>query len=741
MPTYVVTSPDGREIELEGDRPPDKATLDRIFAQLPARGVVPTEVEAAESARRESAAAPGTGPTSRLTGVLGAGPGGLVGRAAKGVDEFAFPTGSVFDPVTSLIDMVASPVRTVDTVIQAGQQQMTPALTNLMSGKGGVEDVAKAVAGAVPIAGPLVTQLSEKAGAVAGRGMAGEDVSGDVAELAGNMLGLWAGGKIGNKVVGATTGAVGRGARAAGILPEAAVPGAAPTLSRAEQLKTLLTPGERSGSRARLFVEGVLEGSPFSGDFWRNKRRLQQEGLRSHINQTLQEISPGDNAAAVRAIPDAIERARQGQRAQFDKIYGEIDEAVRGTTERFTETVWEPSQTLLDQQGRPIQVPRQVAKTREVGGVRPETAALKKFAQEELAKLDSPDLLVPPGEIARARSVLQQVVDSADDVTFQGMQQTKSVWSSMTRGADAVSSHTEGLVKKLTTLADNAMEQAAMKSGKPGLLQTVRSANADYKEFVYTFNKSVVSRIVETAVENRRPEAIVGVIMDSTTSPDDLARLQTVLPKNMVQAVKAGAFEEMISRSEIFEKGFPGQTPDLSPTGVRLSGMQIDGPKLAKALNDFAKDKNIRGFVAPSEIRAMVDLAETARKVSPKAHQAMFALLGTGAGIAAASAQGLAKAAGSLAASVGGTRALSWLITTPQGAKAASAFLRAADKAATAGRAVTTPEMQFWARRIQQLQAQQERQAEQFGAQQPQSQPQPSSVGASGSFGTTYGAQ
>lgn len=691
MPTYSIKAPDGRTINMTGAAPPTEADIDAVMNH-PA--VAQSQAPASE---------PAMGPAE--SGILGPQvtneEPGAARRFVQGIDRSTFPTGSLMDPVKAVGHMIAHPIETTAKIVEGGRERMTRGLgkaINVAEGdrpvnvdrtkdSGAVEDI---IAGAVPVLGPMAQDMITRAS------------GGDVAGAVGELVGVLGQNKIGDAVLSTGKAAFkgARGAKTPAASPSADVPGST------VPFEGPLTRGEETGSGARLALERVPESSPFAGKWWRPFRSEQQAALKSMGDTVLDSIrgvadSGGD---LVQSMGNAIKEAKGKAAAAVSKMYDAIDQATAGTPTQVQKTI------MVDRvapDGSHYQLPTQQTVTQNVGGVRPSMAPLKKFAQATLEELKSRPSQAPAGVV----SLLEKVAASPDDVTFADMHGARSDWRAMTRDKAAIPPQSVGIVKKLSSMADESMRAAAKASGKPDVISALDAASAAHQENAFVFNKSAGSKIAKAAVARKDPGAIAALLKQGTTSTADVAAVKAIVPEPMLRAVKAHMVSEILEdawkpHSDVAGAG-RGAVPGapLAPSG---SGMALNGQTLDVALTKLQKSP-AAALMSPEEMANLGNVARVARTVTPKASAVLQGfMLGAGS-IGSMSIGGATKIAGAAANMMG----MSYLITTRAGGAAATAFLRAADaavKGSVRGAGITvTPELRMAAARLHQLAVEEEK--------------------------------
>jgi hypothetical protein len=131
-------------------------------------------------------------------------------------------------------------------------------------------------------------------------------------------------------------------------------------------------------------------------------------------------------------------------------------------------------------------------------------------------------------------------------VTFNAMASSRSDMLALTRRLDeALPGKQAGFAKKLASLADESMMDAAEKSGIPGLPDAIRNANDLTRETHKMFEQQLVKRIVAS----KRPTYISTFITAKGVDNEETRNLMTMLPEEVKQPVRRQIVMDSIQRS------------------------------------------------------------------------------------------------------------------------------------------------------------------------------------------------
>ena len=567
----------------------------------------------------------------------------------RGVAETALPFTSlteakevgqalVAQPLDSLVAMGKGLVSAqVEQFTKAGQavSEMVgaPPLSAQQFAAGG-EALGRVAAGVLPIVGPVAAETGEAIG------------RGETAYGVGRAVGM------------AVPNVVSRGLR--GVRPSKLAPGEIP-----------LTRGERTGSSASLFAEALVEKTFPGRKPFRELRARQQQALIQGANQVVDRIagkgSAGDVYRSGKAMQDVIEETEHLVTESIGGRYKQIDELVATETKRVARTDLVPSQAgLVDEFGRPVQVPQRTMQKVEVGGVQPDTAGLKRFAIPLLRRVRKEAELLPPGQLAPVLESLERIVQAPKRLGYQAFQDARTdLLAIARRHGDPIPGKAGGMAKKLASLTDEAMETAAEKSGitigpRP-LQEFVRETNRLWAESKDAFNESVLAKMVEAAPER------VHLLLENA-SLDDLAAVKKYARGPRLDEIKANLLRTWLSRDVQGESAVQGlvKVPDVA---------KMRGKVLREAAETYAADGRLQELFGAKDAQDLLVIAKTAEQLATQGKSATAGLMaGTMSAsiLAGTPIVGLLFGAPGLGTAVGvggglGLNLLARLMTKPEG--------------------------------------------------------------------------
>jgi hypothetical protein len=165
----------------------------------------------------------------------------------------------------------------------------------------------------------------------------------------------------------------------------------------------------------------------------------------------------------------------------------------------------------------------------------PSMSPLKEFAKKELKLLSQQEKVLDPALLSSSRSMLQNIMDAPDKVTFRAMAASRSDMLALTRKLDeALPGKQAGFAKKMAQLADQSMMKAADDSGIPGLSHAIRNANALTAETHRIYEQQLIKKVAET----KKPEFISKLIAGNSVGLQETRDLMTILPEATKPAVR-----------------------------------------------------------------------------------------------------------------------------------------------------------------------------------------------------------
>ena len=304
-------------------------------------------------------------------------------------------------------------------------------------------------------------------------------------------------------------------------------------LSRATGIPLL--PSEAAG-RAPSYIEKFLKGSVMTSGKMERFRAMQNAQTQAEVQKIADSISRfhGTSEDLGKLVQQGIEVHKQAFRATQDALYEAIGADVGEQTVRVPVHTEVPS-GLLDASGQPLMKTVTTYKNVLVDRVMPSTAVLKKFAAEELQKLDQAEQILDPNLLSQSRTMLQTIVDAPDRITYKAMAAARSDALAKAREFDqALAGKQAGLAKKMANLFDESLMDAAEKSGIPDLADKIRAANA----YTASEHRMFEQQLVEKVVKTKSPEGIATLLRGRMIGNQELRDLFTVMPKELHPSVQ-----------------------------------------------------------------------------------------------------------------------------------------------------------------------------------------------------------
>lgn len=400
----------------------------------------------------------------------------------------------------------------------------------------------------------------------------------------------------------------------AGLLAPTAVGKLGRRIPKSRPLPTVpLTLGEKTGSRPALMIEATVERTlPGSIPFQKFRVAQQRALIEGEAQRVVSDISKFEGSTeelgvrAVKEIGVAEERLKAAPRA----IYEEVDGLVGSRTERIPTKITEPSR-LVSERGEPLTIERRVLRKAEVGGVQPETVVLKRFAIPLLRRINREAKLIHPTELARTKGLLETIVRAPKRLPFTAFHDARSDLLRIVRSiGDPIPGKAGGVAKRLSSLTDDAMMQAAENSGIEGLSGKIREANALWRDLTETFNESIVTKMLDAPAEK-----LPGMLQ--AASLDGIRRVRSVLPRKTFDAM-AGKVAQGLLNDAI--QGELSAAPGVMRAGEVLGGPaaqtlpKLRGDRLRVSLERLGEPRLQEIFGDPNT-RALFQLASTAENV------------------------------------------------------------------------------------------------------------------------------
>ena len=300
--------------------------------------------------------------------------------------------------------------------------------------------------------------------------------------------------------------------------------------SEARRTGVRLLPSEAAG-KAPSYVEKLAKGHVFTSGTMEKFRAAQNAETQSAVQRIADKISRfnGSSEDLGQLVQSGIDSHMENFRKIQNKLYADIRTRVNEHVVQVPVVKQVPTGYMLAG-GVPETRPVTVMQDRVIDDVMPSTVALKKFAKDELEKLDRVSDVLDPNLLSQSRAMLEHLSESPDNVTFNAMFNARSDALAKAREFDqAMAGKQAGLAKKMAGLFDEAMVDGASKSKIPDLVDQVREANAFTANEHKMFEQALVDKIVKT----KRPEAIATLLRGKAIGNQELRDLFTIIPKKM----------------------------------------------------------------------------------------------------------------------------------------------------------------------------------------------------------------
>lgn len=307
-----------------------------------------------------------------------------------------------------------------------------------------------------------------------------------------------------------------------------------------------LLPSEAKGG-AESYIEKFLKGSVLTSGKMEKFRVLQNAQTRQAAEAVADQLSnfSGTPEAAGKLVQDGLKKYTAAFRAQQNQMYGDIDKAVQ------EKMVYTPVKKTVGKGF--MQQTKTVMQGELQGPAMPSMAPLKKFASEQLARLNQQEKVMDPALLSSSRSFLENVMKAPEKVPFGAMADSRSDMLALSRKLDeALPGKQAGFAKKLAQLADQSMMDAADQSGIPGLSDAVRNANDLTRETHEMFEQQLVKKVVAS----KRPEVISKLIAGNAVGNEETRNLMTMLPDTVKPVVRKQLMMDAFQQSIDKESGY-----------------------------------------------------------------------------------------------------------------------------------------------------------------------------------------
>ena len=296
-----------------------------------------------------------------------------------------------------------------------------------------------------------------------------------------------------------------------------------------------LLPSEATG-KAPSYVEKFMKGSVMTSGKMDRFREMQNAETKAAVDKVADGIakSSGTPEQLGKLVQDGIDQHTKAFRAIQKQMYDDIGTRVNERTQMTLVAKQVPS-GLLGPNGKPLMKTVTTQVPQIVDDVMPSTVALKKFAAEELKKLDQLEKVLHPNVLGQSREMLQTLVDAPNNMTYSAMRAARSDTLAKVRELDqALAGKQAGLAKKMAELFDTAIMDGVKKSKIPGLEADVRTADA----FTANEHRMFEQALVKKAVETKKPEALATLIRNPNMGNQETRDLFAVIPKQFHQPVQ-----------------------------------------------------------------------------------------------------------------------------------------------------------------------------------------------------------
>lgn len=436
----------------------------------------------------------------------------------------------------------------------------------------------RTVAGALPVVGPMVAKMGEAFG------------EGNVAYGMGQVTG----------------GVLAPAAMSKGL---SQIPGA-----RTQPGQIPLTRGERTGSGISRFAETVVSKTIPGQRTFANFRVRQQQALTDAIDRVVTQVSGGrmGHYGQGKATLAAIEEAKQGLKDTYGGMYDEIDRVTAPVVTRVAKVEQVPSK-IVGPNGEPLTVPKRTLVKTEVGGVQPLSRSLREAAIPILRRIRQEQKLIPPADLQGVVDTLTTIIKAPNAMGYRAFQDARSSLLAIARKMDEpIPGKRGGLAKKLAKLTDEAMEQAAERSGLsidtpdgPIPLQDyVRQTNALRAEAEVVFNEGLLAKMAETA-----PERLHTLL--ETATVDEIAGMRKYIPNERIQALKGQLVKDWFSadiQGEVLTPGVQG-LPKIQ------EGPTVSGTSFRSKMEDLAQDGRLTALFNAQEAKELLSLARVGEQL------------------------------------------------------------------------------------------------------------------------------
>ena len=319
------------------------------------------------------------------------------------------------------------------------------------------------------------------------------------------------------------------------------------------------TPGDVKPRSILGSMENVAEGSIAGGGIMETARTNTAMKMLAFKNRVLQAmgplLKPGELGQELQNAVKTNFESLVGKGGFFERSYAKLSTLYNTPVDT----------ALIRNEVTPIrdEIAKQLEKGRMPGVSTPETPSRFKIILDDLSKYGT---VQKPGKVATAVDQFGNAIGGSPaqtinkTLTFQDVWKDKQLVEQTIRNMgqdDPLRTQAKGMLKRLDSIMDNAMEKSAIRAGAPDLHDRLRILNASYKTAKELYEtKSLVSDL-----PNMDPEDIakkffardqVTPINDlwNAISPADRPRLQSAVQRQLVENM----FDNM---SSISAEGIP----------------------------------------------------------------------------------------------------------------------------------------------------------------------------------------
>jgi len=332
-----------------------------------------------------------------------------------------------------------------------------------------------------------------------------------------------------------------------------------------------LTRGQRTGSPASVFAEELISKSIGGKRIFQVQRAAQQEALIAKAHRAVEKVSPAKAVPSKlgRTIAQDLEASKAARQAQASAIFEDMDKA----------TGWK---NVVDLE------------------------PVKRVAQEQLAELGGPELVLGKTPYAGLRAQLEFIANEAPDTTtFSIANKTRSDMLAAMRKFDepvpGKSAHVYGVL-------ENAMREAVEQGAKEAKVYTqwVRARKL-WRELKQTYNQGLVEKTLAEKVPAEK------VAAQLTRAPlKEVATLKGAVSRPTFQAAKARVIRDIFDRDIRGEAAGGALPPEVT---APAPGKAFRGEKAGTAIEQLGEERFHTLFSKP-ERAAILDTVRLAQHIS-----------------------------------------------------------------------------------------------------------------------------